>query len=50
MDLLQSLAKEHGRGVVVVTHDHRLERYADRVVRVEDGRVVSDEMTNRQAA
>jgi len=28
---------------VVVTHDHRLEQYADRVVRVEDGRVVADE-------
>lgn len=41
MDLLQSLAKKDGRGVVVVTHDHRLERYADRVVRVEDGRIVA---------
>jgi putative ABC transport system ATP-binding protein len=40
MDLLRSLAKEQGRAVVVVTHDHRLERYADRVVRVEDGRVL----------
>jgi putative ABC transport system ATP-binding protein len=37
MDLLQSLAKEQNRAVVVVTHDHRLEKYADRVVRVEDG-------------
>jgi putative ABC transport system ATP-binding protein len=42
MELLQSLAKEENRGVVVVTHDHRLERFADRVVRVEDGRVVPD--------
>ena len=39
MDLLRSLAKNEGRAVVVVTHDHRLERYADRVVRVEDGLV-----------
>jgi putative ABC transport system ATP-binding protein len=37
MDLLQGLAKKEGRAVVVVTHDHRLEKYADRVVRVEDG-------------
>jgi putative ABC transport system ATP-binding protein len=42
MELLRSLAKEENRGVVVVTHDHRLERFADRVVRVEDGRVVPD--------
>ncbi len=38
MDLLRGLTRE-GRGVVVVTHDHRLRKYADRVVRVDDGRV-----------
>lgn len=43
MELLRKLATEEGRGVVIVTHDHRLERYADRVVRVEDGRVMADE-------
>lgn len=41
MELLRSLATAHGRAVVVVTHDPRLERYADRVARVEDGQVVS---------
>jgi putative ABC transport system ATP-binding protein len=41
MDLLRSLAVEQGRAVVVVTHDARLERYADRVARVEDGRVIA---------
>lgn len=41
MDLLRSLAKTEGRAVVVVTHDHRLQRYADRVVRVEDGEVAT---------
>ncbi len=39
MELLQAMAKERGRAVVVVTHDSRLERFADRVVMVEDGRV-----------
>jgi putative ABC transport system ATP-binding protein len=39
MELLRALAKEENRAVVVVTHDHRLERFADRVVRVEDGMV-----------
>jgi putative ABC transport system ATP-binding protein len=41
MDLLRSLAKDEGRSVVVVTHDPRLEAFADRVVRVEDGEVIS---------
>ena len=39
MELLRELASSHGRSVVVVTHDPRLERFADRVIRVEDGRI-----------
>jgi putative ABC transport system ATP-binding protein len=41
MELLRELASAHGRAVVVVTHDPRLERFADRVVRVEDGLIQS---------
>jgi putative ABC transport system ATP-binding protein len=48
MELLRGLA-EQGRGVAIVTHDHRLERYADRIVRVDDGQV-SEEPTARAAA
>ncbi len=36
---LRSLAREQGSAVVVATHDARLERYADRIVRLADGRV-----------
>ena len=43
MELLGTLAKKEGRSVVVVTHDPRLERYADRVVRVDDGQVMPAE-------
>ena len=43
MDLLRELATNAGRAVVVVTHDPRLERFADRVVRVEDGLIQSIE-------
>jgi putative ABC transport system ATP-binding protein len=39
MELLRDLASREGRAVVVVTHDPRLERFADRVVRVEDGHI-----------
>ncbi len=48
MGLLRSLASEQGRAVVVVTHDPRLERFADRVARVEDGRVVSVDTITHQ--
>jgi putative ABC transport system ATP-binding protein len=41
MELLRELASSEGRAVVVVTHDPRLERFADRVVRVEDGNITA---------
>ena len=37
--LLCDLAHERNRGVVVVTHDSRVMDYADRIVRIEDGRI-----------
>jgi len=43
MELLRRLAREGGRAVAIVTHDNRMFGYADRIVRLEDGRVVSDE-------
>jgi putative ABC transport system ATP-binding protein len=47
MELLRTLAREGGRAVVVVTHDARLERFADRVVQVEDGRVLGQASLER---
>jgi len=49
--LLRRAATEHGAAVVCVTHDPRLETYADRLVRLEDGQVLSDErLEGRRAA
>jgi putative ABC transport system ATP-binding protein len=42
---VMGLVREHvtpETGALLVTHDHRLERFADRIVRIEDGRIVSD--------
>jgi putative ABC transport system ATP-binding protein len=50
MELLRELATQRGRAVVVVTHDPRLERFADRVVRVEDGHIASIESLIVQGA
>jgi putative ABC transport system ATP-binding protein len=41
IDLLRSLASQHERAVVIVTHDSRTFRYADRIVAIEDGRLAS---------
>ncbi|MDX2175711.1 MAG: ABC transporter ATP-binding protein [Candidatus Sumerlaeia bacterium] len=43
MELLASLGAASDRAVVVVTHDHRIFDFADRIIRMEDGRVTSVE-------
>jgi putative ABC transport system ATP-binding protein len=50
MTLLKSLARDHGRAIVIVTHDNRLLEYADRIVQIEDGSVVSDSRSVGRAA
>jgi putative ABC transport system ATP-binding protein len=48
--LLRRAATDHGAAVICVTHDPRLEAYADRLVRIEDGQVLSDRPVVRAAA
>jgi putative ABC transport system ATP-binding protein len=40
--LLRRAATEHDAAVVCVTHDPRLEAFADRIIHLEDGRIVAD--------
>jgi predicted ABC-type transport system involved in lysophospholipase L1 biosynthesis ATPase subunit len=41
-DLFEQLVAEHGRSIVVVTHDRGLAERATRQVRLVDGRIVED--------
>jgi putative ABC transport system ATP-binding protein len=41
MSLLRRSAKSHGASVLCVTHDVRLAAYADRIITIEDGRILS---------
>jgi putative ABC transport system ATP-binding protein len=43
MTILASVAKDPSRGVLVVTHDARLLPFADRIIHLEDGRIVGEE-------
>jgi putative ABC transport system ATP-binding protein len=42
MTILSDIAKDPSRGVLVVTHDQRIVPFADRIIHIEDGRVVND--------
>jgi putative ABC transport system ATP-binding protein len=46
MGILADIAKEPGRGVLVVTHDSRLSAFADRIHHIEDGRIVNVEQNS----
>jgi putative ABC transport system ATP-binding protein len=41
--LLRRAASEHGAAVICVTHDPRLEAWADRVIKLEDGIIIDDQ-------
>jgi putative ABC transport system ATP-binding protein len=49
MALLAEVAKDPNRAVLAVTHDHRTLPYADRIVRIEDGKIHSDERPTKGA-
>ena len=43
IELLQRLAHKHGRAVVMVTHDPRVLSFGDRIIHLEDGRILKEE-------
>ena len=46
MELFQSLHKDHGQTVILVTHDSYVARHAERIIKLSDGRIVSDEVNH----
>ncbi len=45
LDLLLQMNREEETTLVLVTHDSRLAEYADRVITLQDGRILSDTLT-----
>jgi putative ABC transport system ATP-binding protein len=43
MQLFQNLHKEHGQTVILVTHDSYVARHTNRIIKLSDGHIVSDE-------
>ena len=44
MDLFQSLHKDNGQTVILVTHDAYVARHTDRIIKLSDGKIVADEI------
>ncbi len=44
MDLFQSLHRDNGQTVIVVTHDVHVARHTGRIIKISDGKIVSDEV------
>ncbi len=40
METLRRVARKPGRAIIVVTHDPRIHDYADRIARMDDGRII----------
>jgi putative ABC transport system ATP-binding protein len=47
MMILAQIAKDSSRGVLVVTHDPRILPFADRIIHIEDGRILGEERRER---
>lgn len=50
MDMLKEMSNSPDRAVIIVTHDSRIFKYADRIVKISDGKILSDETTTANKA
>jgi putative ABC transport system ATP-binding protein len=48
MTMLAEIAKDPARALFIVTHDPRIMPFAHRILRIEDGRIVSDQRRSEQ--
>ena len=50
MDLMRAVSLQPDRAVIIVTHDNRVFDLADRIIEIEDGRIVGDRRPEQAAA
>lgn len=48
MDIIQRLSSEAGRTVVLITHETATAEHAERIIRLKDGRIESDQQVERR--
>ena len=42
LDILRKMQRKYNQTIVLVTHDARIASYADRIIRIEDGKIVGE--------
>ena len=47
MNIMIEMAKKYNQTLIIVTHDKEIADFADRIITVVDGNVVSDEKINQ---
>ncbi len=47
LELIQEIACSPNRAVIIVTHDNRIFKYADRIVTMNDGKVIGEELRSQ---
>lgn len=40
--LMKKMSEEFGQTMIIVTHDHKVAKVADRVIQIEDGKIIND--------
>jgi putative ABC transport system ATP-binding protein len=48
MELMVRLTHQTGGTLVLVTHDPNIAAYSDRIIRISDGNIISDELNNKE--
>ena len=47
LQTFQKLNKENGHTIILITHDHSVANFANRIIEIKDGAIVSDKTTNQ---
>ena len=48
LELMRSMCINNGQTLIVVTHDEKIASMADRIIHLEDGKVISDERQEKK--